>query len=1225
MMSVNLYELGVEQGKRSFLQKMTVICLMTLLSVSVTSRGDSQTVAPALAMSPRHNVASNTPYPVVTGGVTDFVLRASENKIFWRTKPGCQPTRLAVANDTDEIVSRIPSNGGPTRQLYFNQVSHVCNQQGLQIGSPITADADYVYWVGPTGVMRLSTNANVGDAPQLLAAGISGGEIIQNETHLFVAGPTAIWRIQKSSGAAGPLVNEAGHDLSLDFKYLYWLNSVNALRSVDLATSQTATLDTGVNNYYAEGRRCITLTICWHFVYMSKGDRVDRYDQDTKQITPNLYVAAESTMIIHDMTSSLFQLFFFESRVIPGPGIQPRVDHLIRANRDGTNPETIYTYPNGLFTGFQGRNLTNDFVHLYWHGGGDLLRLPTNVDALPSVNMKVTDLQITQAVQNDNNTVPLIKDRRTFVVAGVQAEGTAISGVSARLIGNWNGGAQEGVLSPVNTIGTHITVQPAPDKGNIDHHFIFELPWLWTRQSDLRLRVELDPYQTKIEPNYADNHMEIGPFNFLDSPRMEVIFVAFGHQIGSKVYYPRLKDDVVKAYSWLRRTLPLASTPGFADDPTPGFRPNLWFQFDEGLGSRVDQSHASCKDSGCAPAYTNSVMGSWRSDPLYDIDSTDFLYGMITNASGDWVAGAASPFVARVSSGAVGPNISFGDSLAAHEISHSMGRSHPFKGSSKDVKPACKNTNTPANGALDTVFPYEDQLIGPKDDSIRGFNAGDAEFAITQALLPSSRWGDYMGYCAPDGRAWVSDYTYECVYKDLMGHNAPGNFLYTCFGASSAAAKPVIITNATSGATSYLSVAGLILPESNLADLTRVRILADFAELPPSLPGNDYSLKLLDDSNNVLASHPFTPVAEGDETGYLGFQLLVELAANTRQLRVVREGDGAVIATRAISANAPVVSNVTLVNPPSPVSGEIKLQWQASDADGDTLRYDVLYTPDGGQAAQPLFLNLSDASVSIDTTLLGGGSTAVFRVVAHDGAHATAADTAPFVMDTKAPTVSILEPSDQRIVAWGQLVNFIGSVQDLQGRPVSLSWRNEAGTLLGTESLLSLDNLPVGANIITLRVTAGRQIAEATVTVIVADDFTLPGPTLSVSPASVAWAVGPASSATQTATIYVSNIGTGNLDWTASSDADWLSLDQTSGTAPASITLTADASDMGNAETRRADLIIQTTSGTAQTFTIPVILSNQNIMQAPSNLFPYGIYLPVIQKLPAGRFAVSTD
>lgn len=1208
--------MDVRKGKRPFSQLMIVTCLMVVLLVGLAGTASSKSAFFTTSVSSALEVTGNTPYVVVPEGVTDFALRPSENKIFWHTKPGCQVPRTVLANDTDELIRRIPSNGGLARQLYLNQVSSICNQQGLQILSTIAVDADDVYWVGPAGVMQLSTNANGGDTPQLLAASVGGDEVIQNDTYLFVAGPTAIWRIQKSTGVANLLVSEVSHDLSLDAEYLYWLNDVNTLRSLDLSSLQTATLDTSVTDYYAEGIRCLTLTFCWHSVYMSKGNRVDLYDHNTNQVIPNLYVAENSTTKIHDMTSSLSNLFFFEARQIPGPGIQPRVDRLIRANRDGTQPETIYIYPESTFTGFQASELTNDYVHLYWHGdpGRDarLLRLPTDVASLPSVNMMVTSLQITQAVQNDNNTVPLIKNRRTFVVAGVRAEGTAVSGVYARLVGHWNGGPKEGVvLTPVNKIGTHMTVQTAPDKGNIDHHFVFELPWSWTQQDNLQLSFELNPTQTKVEPNYDDNNMDIGPFEFLDSPRMEVIYVAFSHQIGNNIYEPHIKNDVVKSFSWLRRTFPLASTPGFADDPTPGFRPNVWPHFDEELGSRVDRSHPSCASlmDQCAPSYTNQVLGSWRMDPLYMITSDVFLYGMISNASGDHVAGGASSTVARVSSGGSGPYLAYGHSLAAHEISHSMGRSHPFKGSYEDVTPACVGANP---DGVDTMFPYEDQLIGPKDDSIRGFDAGDAEFGVTQALLLSSQWGDNMGYCAPPGHAWHSDYTYECIYKDLMGHNAPGNFLYNCFGATPTMSHSSRVVHAPALSASYLSVAGLILPERDLAELIRVRVLPNFAELPLPLPGNDYSLELLDDTNQVLVSYPFTPLSESDEDSYVGFQLLVELAVNTRQIRVVREADGTIMATQTISANAPVVSNVALVNAPNPVSGEVMLQWQATDADGDALRYDVLYSADGRQTVQPLFANLSASYVMIDTALLGGGETAVFRVVAHDGAQATAADTVPFVMSSKAPAVSILEPADKRVVEWGQLVNFMGSAQDLQGRPIGLYWYNEASDLLGTGPLLSLDNLPVGINVITLRATAGRQLSETSVTVIVEDNLTLPAPTLSVSPQSISWVVGPDSPIMETAVIHISNIGTGELDWTITSDVNWLTLSQTGGSTPASVILSADTSGLGRAETRSAELTVQTNRGMVQSFTIPITLSNQNIFQIPSNWYSYRLYLPLI-------------
>ena len=49
-----------------------------------------------------------------------------------------------------------------------------------------------------------------------------------------------------------------------------------------------------------------------------------------------------------------------------------------------------------------------------------------------------------------------------------------------------------------------------------------------------------------------------------------------------------------------------------------------------------------------------------------------------------------------------------------------------------------------------------------------------------------------------------------------------------------------------------------------------------------------------------------------------------------------------------MSVHPPVISNVALQGAPNPVSGVVTLGWTASDADGDTLSFDVSYSRDNG-------------------------------------------------------------------------------------------------------------------------------------------------------------------------------------------------------------------------------------------------------------------------------------
>ncbi len=87
-------------------------------------------------------------------------------------RQGLIPWRLVTHGP--EIISRVATYGSTVRELY-----RVTNNCGVtKIRSNIASDASYIYWLAASGsglgLMRLSVNANVGDAPELMHSLIHG-------------------------------------------------------------------------------------------------------------------------------------------------------------------------------------------------------------------------------------------------------------------------------------------------------------------------------------------------------------------------------------------------------------------------------------------------------------------------------------------------------------------------------------------------------------------------------------------------------------------------------------------------------------------------------------------------------------------------------------------------------------------------------------------------------------------------------------------------------------------------------------------------------------------------------------------------------------------------------------------------------------------------------------------------------------------------------------------
>jgi len=599
------------------------------------------------------------------------------------------------------------------------------------------------------------------------------------------------------------------------------------------------------------------------------------------------------------------------------------------------------------------------------------------------------------------------------------------------------------------------------------------------------------------------------------------------------------------------------------------------------------------------------------------------LYGVIpqppTNCQSPPVVPVATPCVRgltpsknpfKVASGEDG-----GADTFTHEMAHILGIQHPFKGSAEDSN-VCGNTKN--DGAMDRGYPYTDGLIGPTDELdeegnsvLEGFDSGTLT-AMTVNRNPSNttEWYDVISYCR--WAWWISDYNYVRIYHSINGEGPH-------------------LDNVTTAAasTDSLLVLGVIVSGAAKAAFTGLSRLPSTRLSSPDARGT-YTIQLLNAQGGVLLDHPFTPAplhSHSDDV-VLDISEVVPFVAGATQVRIVQAAGGQVLTSQAISAHPPSVSGVALQGAPSPVVGNVTLGWNASDPDGDALTFDIYYSHNGGASFLPLQVRVTGTNAQINTSKIGGGQ-GVFRVVAHDGVNMAKGDSTPVNVANKPPQPRILNPGDDARIHWGTLINFIGEASDLQDGSVSASrlvWTDQKGAKLGTGAVLTRDNLPVGVNKITLTATNSAGLsASASVTVIVDDDLTLPGPTLSVGPTQIGWHVAPGTTTPQTAQLTISNAGSGDLNWTASSNQPWLTVSATSGTVKAregatKLTVTANPSGLQRDKSHLATLTLTkpaTGGEPAQTIVIPVSLNIGNIFNPPVQAPPSNsrrIYLPFMRR-----------
>jgi hypothetical protein len=1209
---------------------MRKVFLLFLLAVLLSGSGLIALNAPAKAET---DAPLDTPVTLVGSGVTSYALAAP--KLFWHTGiPQCPPalqgenadSANAQAPDEIETIQRIATYGSDKRALYSQ--SQNCNQG--KILSNIVVDADYIYWIGPQGLMQLSTNANPGDPAQLVNA------FVQSPGELAVASDR-IYAIYNNSGGSNTKVgyvwknnhqlvtlatpgNYAGN-IQTDDKYVYFLVGTT-LRRIDPNTASNVALTTSVTGYYPEGSRLIFCSInpfqCFYSdnVYVAKSASIYIYNNNTSSLGSAIYTSVDSTASVRELVTDFSRLFFIESRQTNCSPFCSYTDIILRSTRSGGSPVGIYTYGPNFSSGVI--HLTSDGTYIFWQEAGMLQRMAGDASALPSINMKVTGIEVTQGIQDTGNSVLLVKNRRTFVRVYVKSDGAAVSGVTALLTKR----GDPFTLSPVNQSGTKITVRNSPNRTDLEQSFLFELPWSWTTGSSLTMDFTLNPYKVPLEPNYADNTTS-ATVSFNNSPNLSVEFFRLNYKIGGTTYKPRITQDVLATYSWIMRAYPLGGAVG------QNFKPRLW-DVDGGttLGKWVNRTDPDCYDvyddpdddvGLCASYFTNGWLFYYRVATMMGqlnvgLKTNAFYYGMISDASNNFPRGQAIYDKTSVGpTGIPGSPFSLGsgwdtdgtyaDWYAAHEIGHSLGRAHPNAGSDD---PATKNTaENCRHSRSDPGYPYGNTSssaapIGPASGIMEGFDFGDPAFGIARAIYPSSQWNDMMSYCV---RQWISDYTYEGIYSYMIGH------------PSLEAEMPANV--AVNG--DFLMAAGSIKSDGSAANFALLRRLSSVVNVPPITPGA-YTLRLLDAGSNVLADYAFTPDTS-DDANVLTFGQVVNFVAGTRTIQVIKTSGGQVLVSVPVSANAPTISNVALQGAPNPVSGVVTLGWTASDPDGDLLTFDIAYSRDNGVTFEPVAVNVTGSSTQVDTASLGGSGTAILRVTASDGVNLAFADSAPFTMANKPPQPFILTPGAETHIHWGQLVNFSGLAIDAQDGTVAdagLSWQDTGGNVLGTGPLFSTTNLPVGVNVISLVATNSVGVsASAAVTVTVDDDLNLPGPTLSAGPGLVGWQVENGSTTLQTANIVINNSGSGNLDWTASENVAWLSLSATSGTLNAAddsttITVTADPTGLAGDQTYATDITLNNAADPTQTITIHVTLSLGDVHTVINSPVIQTLYLPII-------------
>jgi hypothetical protein len=654
-----------------------------------------------------------------------------------------------------------------------------------------------------------------------------------------------------------------------------------------------------------------------------------------------------------------------------------------------------------------------------------LFHPPLNVVAqlppwLSPYNIKVTDLEITQAIQclhNSgcaDNSVALYSGKTTIVRAYLTlttGPTVFVSGIGGALCyGNTGAGGCTNPILPIKKVLVESVKDPvAADRGYASMTLDFVLPASYVSGFTTQTLTVYANYKFMDLPSEAFYKDNFKTLTYQVTPS-KPIYVRF-HPVQNKGVLP-------PAFEWATLTDYLVKT-----YPTGQVYPSL------GMPLYGKDYPWTTPGGGCGMGWGNLLNDLWYMRG----GSGPIAYGEVPAATITMYGGCGymgSPEAAGLAGTASDGRV------AAQEVGHTLNLPHV---------PGC------GAGGPDLSYPNSSGLLD--------------EYGIdpyTMKVYPPSWSYDFMGYCGGGTNTWTSIYT----YNEIAGLLPSGAYHPSTYHL----AAPINLLQPEQ----VLVGSGDLSPTS--ASLTQGFYLLDrtsFKTLTPD--AGSYTVELQDASGHVLYTQHFdlAQLSNDDPQTEGGFRLVLPWTDGVK--KTVYKYQDQVIGHTTASAHAPTLALTSPSGGESWVaSGQQTITWTAADADHNPLSYMVQYSSDGGVTWSMLAANLTDTSFTFDGDYLPGSDHGVLRVLATDGFNTTFVDSNQITVAAKAPLIAITSPLASISFDFGAPVILQAAGTDLQDGPLTngeqFAWSSSRDGSIGSGNPLILTNLSVGTHTLTLSV-----------------------------------------------------------------------------------------------------------------------------------------------------------